>query len=141
MIPRFPRSRASRILVTGCLSVCTVVTPVTVHAQLPLGPRLPRSRQSFASTDAPAAINTFRADSGHVRPNHWKRGAIIGLVATAVPTAIVLLAHRRRPGECGPFSNSTCATVSWAVILSVGGLGALVGGFVGSFFPRTTTGP
>lgn len=76
-------------------------------------------------------------DTTHVKPNHWKRGAVIGFVATAVPLTIAFLATAiGDDGDCGPFTTTQCTVVAGAAILSVGALGALVGGFVGSFFPK-----
>ena len=76
--------------------------------------------------------SSLQSDTAHVKPNHWKRGALIGLVAAAVPTAIYLLST---PG-CGDLSEPGCTTMSGAVVVSVGALGALVGGLIGSFFPK-----
>jgi hypothetical protein len=71
-------------------------------------------------------------DTTHVRPNHWKRGALIGFVATAWPVA-----RSAEVGGCGGWGS--WAITKAAIPVSVGALGGLVGGLVGSFFPKGET--
>jgi hypothetical protein len=73
------------------------------------------------------------ADTTRVPPNHWKRGARIGFIAAAVPAAAMLVG-----ADCEPLAKPgvRCAALKASFAFSAGVAGALVGGFIGSFFPK-----
>ena len=105
-------------------------------AQLPAqGPR-PLGLQQPAPAASSANrrdIAPTRFDTTHVKPNHWKRGARIGFLAVAVPTAALLIG-----ADCDPYATPgvRCVTAKAGLALGVGVAGAPVGGFVGTFFPK-----
>jgi len=120
-------------LILGLMALAQLTT-----AQLPAqGPKPLGLQQPAPLASAPARrdMAPTRFDTTHVKPNHWKRGAVIGFVATAVPMTIAFLATARGDdGDCSPFTTTQCTVVAGAAILSVGALGALVGGLIGAFF-------
>jgi hypothetical protein len=65
-----------------------------------------------------------------VRPNHWKRGALIG---GGVPAAIVLIASFF--DDC---TGENCHLAGLVYAPGVFLVGALPGALIGSFFPRDT---
>lgn len=120
------------------LAVAASATPVAAQGPEPLG-----LRQPIPKVAVPNRISTSirLTDTVHVKPNHWKRGALIGFVATALPVAISAAV-----GGCGGWvgEGGACAITKAAITVSIGALGGLVGGLVGSFFPkgqRSATGP
>lgn len=112
------------------LAVAASAAPLAAQGPEPLG-----LRQSIPKVAVPNRLSTITklTDTVHVKPNHWKRGARIGFIAVAVPVAAMLIGV-----ECEPVVRPglRCATAKTAFTVSAGIAGALVGGFVGSFFPK-----
>lgn len=103
-----------------------------LHAQgpTPLGLQQPAPT---ASSPARRDIAPTRFDSAHVKPTHWKRGARIGFIALAVPAAAMVSG-----ADCEPYAKPgvRCVTAKAGLAFAAGVAGALVGGLVGSFFPK-----
>ncbi|MDZ4258966.1 MAG: hypothetical protein U0974_10225 [Gemmatimonadales bacterium] len=104
----------------------TLTSPVSAQA-----PRIDGPQPSRLTPAVVAKASTLRADMMRsVRPNHWKRGALIG---GAVPAAIVLIASVF--DDC---TGENCHLEGLAYAPGVFFLGALPGALIGSFFPRDT---
>jgi hypothetical protein len=99
-------------------------------------PRIDGPQPSRLNFPIAAESTTLRADMMRsVRPNHWKRGALIGGgIATALLAAVVVSSSS---GECGTH-DLPCGFVIFAGATSAFLLGALPGALIGSFFPRDT---
>ncbi|MDX2261621.1 MAG: hypothetical protein SFU84_07975 [Gemmatimonadales bacterium] len=112
------------------VALAASAAPLPAQGPEPLG-----LRQPIPKVAVPNRLSTITklTDTVHVKPNHWKRGALIGFVATALPVAISAAV-----GGCGGWvgEGGACAITKAAITVSVGALGGLVGGLVGSFFPK-----
>jgi hypothetical protein len=115
------------------LAVAASAAPLAAQGPEPLG-----LRQPIPKVAVPNRLSTITelTDTVHVKPNHWKRGARIGFITVAVPVAAALFGT-----SCEPLVKPglRCATVKTLFTVSAGVAGALVGGFVGSFFPKGET--
>jgi hypothetical protein len=119
----------SSVVLALCLAFAA--HPILAQGPKPVGIQQPATvvTSNHAKLAAPP-----RGDSGHVRPNHWKRGATIGLIIGTVPVAI-LLADRATDGSNGGDKNYGLVLGTGILILT-GFLGWLTGGLIGSFFPQ-----
>lgn len=118
------------------LLVLITIAQLAVAPLLAQGPKPLGLRQPAPTVAAPARRSgeAGSADTAHVKPNHWKGGARIGLAAGALPIAVLAATTGcEKPGL-------DCAVLKSMYVVSGGFLGALAGSFVGSFFPRRTTG-
>jgi len=97
------------------------------------GPRLPRSGQSYRYTELPAGLDVAPADTIRVRPNHWKRGATIGILATTVPLTVWMISK-----GCGNSGTGKCIAAGSGMLSVTGLIGWMTGGLIGSFFKKDT---
>ncbi len=123
-----------RRLVTTVL-LATVLAAGQLTAQ---GPRLSRSGQSYRQS-VPAYLQAIPPqDSIRVRPNHWKRGARIGVAVAVIPLTLFAVTEGCKDF---PGTQAKCAVAATGFIALTGVFGGLVGGFIGSFFPRSEPAP
>lgn len=118
--------RVPATLLAATLLLATLAPPAPAQA-----PRIDGPQPSRLTFPIAAESTTLRADMMRsVRPNHWKRGALIG---GGVPAAIVLIASIF--DDC---TGENCHLEGLAYAPGVFFLGALPGALIGSFFPRDT---
>jgi hypothetical protein len=129
-----------RLLNRGmALVACQVALlgPAALPAQGPAPVGLQQIAAEHGSPMTTLSVPSVR-DTTHVKPNHWKRGARIGFVVAALPVVIL-----GATSGCGGIADpgASCTVVKGAFAVSAGGLGWLVGGMIGSFFPKEVTPP
>lgn len=115
------------MLLAATLLLATLAPPAPAQA-----PRIDGPQPSRLSFPVAAESTTLRAGMMQsVRPNHWKRGALIGGgIATALVVALVAASD-----DCG---SNPCMLVAVALAPVAFLGGAFPGALIGSFFPRDT---
>ena len=69
-----------------------------------------------------------------MKPNHWKRGAVIGTIVTMTPVALYMVSHGC--GNGGNGGSSLCLAVGIGMLGLAGMIGWMTGGLIGAFFPK-----
>ena len=122
--------RVPATLITATLLLTTLTSPASAQS-----PRIDGPQPSRLTFPIAAESTTLRADMMRsVRPNHWKRGALIG---GGIATALVVALVASSSGDCGT-ADVPCVPLVFTVASGAFLLGALPGAMIGSFFPRDT---
>ena len=122
--------RVPATLLAATLLLAALAAPTPAQA-----PRIDGPRSSLLTLPVTAESTTLRADMiRSVRPNHWKRGALIG---GGIATALVVALVASSSGDCGT-ADVPCVPLVFTVASGAFLLGALPGAMIGSFFPRDT---
>lgn len=124
------RNHGPMHLVVLAMYFVGVPLPATAQGPRPVGIQHP----ARVTPSGPAKFATpTLGEPGRVRPNHWKRGARIGVAVSVIPLTIFTVTEGCRDF---PGSQARCAVAATGFIALTGVFGGLVGGFIGSFFPR-----
>ncbi|MDZ4258965.1 MAG: hypothetical protein U0974_10220 [Gemmatimonadales bacterium] len=118
---RFPAG-----ILGATLLLAALAAPISAQAPRIDGPRSSRLTPAVAAEPSTLRASMMRS----VRPNHWKRGALIGGGIVTVLFMVAVALDDCTGGQC----DGTALAYAPGVFL----LGALPGSFIGSFFPRDT---
>lgn len=119
--------RLSVALLGASLLLAALMSPTSAQAPRIDGPQPSRLTPAVVAESSTIRVGVMQS----VRPNQWKRGALIGGgIATALFVALVASSD-----DCGA---SPCMLVAVGIAPAAFLIGAFPGALIGSFFPRDT---
>ncbi|MBK7595594.1 MAG: hypothetical protein IPJ11_10205 [Gemmatimonadetes bacterium] len=120
--------KAPRLILSLIALAHLTTAPLPAQGPRPLGLQQPAPT---ASAPARRDLAPTEFDATHVKPNHWKRGAVIGTIVAMTPVALYMVSH-----GCGNGGSNLCLGVGIGMLGLAGMIGWMTGGLIGSFFPK-----